>query len=51
MGKALFRANLNLSVSPATDLAAVEFHPRQPETSQVDNNVNSFWYNGSMGPG
>ena len=52
MGKASFRANLNLSVSPQLDLAVqssfIRVNQRLP---QVDNNVNSFWYNGSMGPG
>jgi TonB-linked SusC/RagA family outer membrane protein len=52
MAKASFRANLNLSVSPQLDLAVqssfIRVNQRLP---QVDNNVNSFWYNGSMGPG
>jgi TonB-linked SusC/RagA family outer membrane protein len=52
MAKASFRANLNLSVSPQMDLSAqsnyIRLNQRLP---QVDNNVNSFWYNGAMGPG
>ena len=52
LAKASFRANLNLSVSPQLDLAAqsnyIRLNQRLP---QVDNNVNSFWYNGAMGPG
>jgi TonB-linked SusC/RagA family outer membrane protein len=52
MGKASFRTNLNMSVSPQLDLAMqsnyIRLNQRLP---QVDNNVNSFWYNGTMGPG
>jgi outer membrane receptor protein involved in Fe transport len=52
MAKASFRANLNMSVSPQLDLAVqsnfIRVNHRLP---QVDNNVNSFWYNGAMGPG
>ena len=52
LGKASFRTNLNMTVSPQLDLALqssfIRLNQRLP---QVDNNVNSFWYNGSMGPG
>jgi len=46
------RANLNVAVSPELDLAVssafVSLDQRYP---QVDNNINSIWYNGMMGPG
>ena len=52
MAKASLRSNLNLAVSPQLDLAVqsnfIRVNQRLP---QVDNNVNSFWYNGAMGPG
>ena len=50
--KASFRANLNTAVSPQLDLALTSNYIRSnSRLPQVDNNVNSFWYNGDMGPG
>lgn len=50
--KSSVRANLNATVSPTLDLSVqsgfVKIDQRLP---QVDNNVNSFWYNGETGPG
>jgi TonB-linked SusC/RagA family outer membrane protein len=50
--KSSVRVNLNSTVSPTLDLsmqsAFVKVDQRLP---QVDNNVNSFWYNGETGPG
>jgi outer membrane receptor protein involved in Fe transport len=44
--------NLSATVSPALDLSLqsgfIKIDQRLP---QVDNNVNSFWYNGETGPG
>ena len=52
LGKASFRTNLNMSVSPQLDLAMQSSYIRvNQRLPQVDNNVNSFWYNGTMGPG
>ena len=52
MAKASFRTNLNMSVSPQLDLAMQSSYIRlNQRLPQVDNNVNSFWYNGTMGPG
>jgi len=52
LGKASFRTNLNMSVSPQLDLAMQSSYIRvNSRLPQVDNNVNSFWYNGTMGPG
>ena len=52
MGKASFRTNLNMTVSPQLDLAMQSSYIRvNQRLPQVDNNVNSFWYNGTMGPG
>ena len=46
------RLNLNAAVSPTLDLSLqtgyIKSDSRLP---QVDNNVNSFWYNGETGPG
>jgi TonB-linked SusC/RagA family outer membrane protein len=46
------RLNLSTSVSPTLDLSLqsgfIKLDQRLP---QVDNNVNSFWYNGETGPG
>jgi len=50
--KSSVRLNLNSTVSPTLDLsmqsAFVKLDQRLP---QVDNNINSFWYNGETGPG
>ena len=50
--KSSIRANLNATVSPTLDLSVqsgfVKIDQRLP---QVDNNVNSFWFNGETGPG
>jgi len=50
--KGSYRANLNMAVTPQFDLSVssgfVKLEQRLP---QVDNNVNSFWYNGMVGPG
>jgi TonB-linked SusC/RagA family outer membrane protein len=46
------RVNLSATVSPTLDLSLqsgfIKLDQRLP---QVDNNVNSFWYNGETGPG
>ena len=50
--KASFRANLNMAVTPRFDLSiASGFVKLEQRLPQVDNNVNSFWYNGMVGPG
>jgi TonB-linked SusC/RagA family outer membrane protein len=50
--KNAYRANVNVAVTPSLDLAVqsgwTKLDQRLP---QVDNNVNSFWYNGMIGPG
>ena len=50
--KTSVRMNLSTSVSPTLDLSLqsgfIKLDQRLP---QVDNNVNSFWYNGETGPG
>ncbi len=52
LGQTSFRANMNIAVNPQLDLTVstgfVRLDQRLP---QVDNNVNSFWYNAMMGPG
>ena len=52
LGQASFRSNLNAVITPKLDVAVnmgyVKLDQRLP---QVDNNVNSFWYNGETGPG
>lgn len=50
--KLSFRANLNATPNPTLDLAVQSSYIRLTQRlPQVDNNVNSFWYNGTMGPG
>jgi TonB-linked SusC/RagA family outer membrane protein len=50
--KGAYRANLNMAVSPKLDLAVTSgFIRLEQRLPQVDNNVNSFWYNGMVGPG
>jgi TonB-linked SusC/RagA family outer membrane protein len=50
--KQSYRGNLNTQVNSKLDLAVqsnfIKLLQRLP---QVDNNVNSFWYNGTIGPG
>jgi len=50
--KTSVRVNVNTAVSPTLDLSLqsgfIKLDQRLP---QVDNNVNSFWYNGETGPG
>ena len=46
------RANLSLAVSPKLDISMQSgFTKLDLRLPQVDNNVNSFWYNGLVGPG
>jgi TonB-linked SusC/RagA family outer membrane protein len=50
--KSSFRANLNATVSPTLDLGITSnFIKLDQRLPQVDNNVNSYWYNGTTGPG
>ncbi len=52
MGSAAFRANLGIAVNPQLDInVSTGFTRLDQRLPQVDNNVNSFWYNGMMGPG
>jgi TonB-linked SusC/RagA family outer membrane protein len=50
--KGSYRANLNLAASSQLDLAVQSAYTNLDQRlPQVDNNVNSFWYNGMVGPG
>ena len=50
--KTAARVNLNAAVSPTLDLSMQSgFTKLDQRLPQVDNNVNSFWYNGETGPG
>jgi len=50
--KGSYRANLNISPSPKLDLGVTSnFIKLDQRLPQVDNNVNSFWYNGTVGYG
>ena len=50
--KGSYRANLNLAATPQLDLAVQAGYTNlRQRLPQVDNNVNSFWYNGMVGPG
>ena len=50
--KGSYRANLNAAPTPALDLSVqAGFTNLDQRLPQVDNNVNSFWYNGTIGPG
>ncbi len=50
--KGAYRANLNLIVTPQLDLSVQSAYTNLDQRlPQVDNNVNSFWYNGTVGPG
>ena len=52
LGQTSFRANVNAVVSPKLDIAVnMGFTKLDQRLPQVDNNVNSFWYNGETGPG
>ncbi|MEO6443694.1 MAG: TonB-dependent receptor plug domain-containing protein [Gemmatimonadaceae bacterium] len=52
MIKGSYRANLNATVSPSLDVGVTSnFIKLDQRLPQVDNNVNSFWYNGMTGPG
>jgi TonB-linked SusC/RagA family outer membrane protein len=52
LNKQSYRGNLNTQVNPKLDMAVqsnfIKLRQRLP---QVDNNVNSFFYNGTVGPG
>jgi TonB-linked SusC/RagA family outer membrane protein len=46
------RANINAVISPTLDIAvSTGFTKIDQRLPQVDNNVNSFWYNAMTGPG
>lgn len=50
--KGSYRANLNIAPTSNFDLSvASAFTNLDQRLPQVDNNVNSFWYNGTIGPG
>lgn len=50
--KGSYRANLNIAPASNFDLSvASAFTNLDQRLPQVDNNVNSFWYNGTIGPG
>jgi TonB-linked SusC/RagA family outer membrane protein len=50
--KNAYRANLNVAVNSNLDVAVQSGWTRLDQRlPQVDNNVNSFWYNGMIGPG
>ena len=50
--KGSYRANLNATVNSKLDLGVTSnFIKLDSRLPQVDNNVNSFWYNGTTGPG
>jgi TonB-linked SusC/RagA family outer membrane protein len=50
--KTAIRLNVNATVSPTLDLSLQSgFIKSDQRLPQVDNNVNSFWYNGETGPG
>ena len=52
LGQASFRANVNAAVNPKLDVSAsLGFTRNDTRLPQVDNNVNSIWYNGMTGPG
>jgi TonB-linked SusC/RagA family outer membrane protein len=47
-----FRSNVNASLSPDLDVGVTSMFTRlDSRLPQVDNNVNSMWYNGMVGPG
>ncbi len=50
--KSSFRTNLNSALSSTLDVGITSnFIKLDQRLPQVDNNVNSFWYNGTTGPG
>ena len=50
--KSSFRTNLNSAITPTLDIGVTSnFIKLDQRIPQVDNNVNSFWYNGTTGPG
>lgn len=50
--KGSYRANLNIAPSSNLDLSVQSAYTNLDQRlPQVDNNVNSFWYNGTIGPG
>jgi TonB-linked SusC/RagA family outer membrane protein len=52
LGQVSFRGNVNATVNPKLDIAvSTGFTKLDQRLPQVDNNVNSFWYNGEVGPG
>jgi TonB-linked SusC/RagA family outer membrane protein len=52
LGQASFRANVNAAINPKLDVSAsLGFTRNDTRLPQVDNNVNSIWYNGTTGPG
>ncbi|MGQ0764775.1 MAG: SusC/RagA family TonB-linked outer membrane protein [Gemmatimonadota bacterium] len=52
LSKGSYRANLNLVPNSTLDLAVQSSYTNLDQRlPQVDNNVNSFWFNGTTGPG
>ena len=50
--QASFRTNVNAALSQNLDVGVTSSFTRlEQRLPQVDNNVNSFWYNGMIGPG
>lgn len=50
--KGSYRANLNIAPVSTVDVSVqAGFTNLDQRLPQVDNNVNSFWYNGTVGPG
>ena len=50
--QASFRTNVNAALSQNLDVGVTSMFTRlEQRLPQVDNNVNSFWYNGMIGPG
>ncbi|MCC6316384.1 MAG: SusC/RagA family TonB-linked outer membrane protein [Gemmatimonadaceae bacterium] len=50
--KGSYRANLNLAPHSSVDVSVQAGYTKMDQRlPQVDNNVNSFWYNGTVGPG
>lgn len=52
LNKQSYRTNINAQVNPKLDMALqANFIKLRQRLPQVDNNVNSFFYNGTVGPG
>jgi TonB-linked SusC/RagA family outer membrane protein len=52
LGQGSFRGNMNIAVNPQLDIAvSTGFTKLDQRLPQVDNNINSFWYNAETGPG